>query len=167
MHIKLHPSTYCCLVIPSSGTCITSWIFVNIGLGNDLLPDGIKPLPEPMLINHRWERVPFAWGHVKNLLLLPRIVTDVSELWRVIYGYPRVIYECLRLTTIWRSVKNRKKNMWTLYNRDYLKQKLFKAELSDYIHIRQWDAIIHSFMLWLQRRDLLNHQTGWCWVINE
>ena len=27
-------------------------ILVNIGLGNGLLPDGIKPLPEPMLTSH-------------------------------------------------------------------------------------------------------------------
>ena len=62
MHIKLHPSTHCGLVIQSSDTCITSWILVNIGLGTDLLPDGTQPLPEPMLINHRWERVAFTWG---------------------------------------------------------------------------------------------------------
>ena len=27
-------------------------IWVNIGSGNGLLPDGTKPLPEPMLTNH-------------------------------------------------------------------------------------------------------------------
>ena len=55
----------------------------------------------------------------KNLPLLPRFVTDVSELWRVIYGSQSIIYGCLRLTTIWRSVRNRKKNpcMWTRYYR--------------------------------------------------
>ena len=29
-------------------------IWVNIGSGNGLLPDGTKPLPEPMLTYHRW-----------------------------------------------------------------------------------------------------------------
>ena len=29
-------------------------IWVNIGSGNDLLPDGNKPLPEPMLTDHQW-----------------------------------------------------------------------------------------------------------------
>ena len=28
-------------------------IWVNIGLGNGLLPDGTKPLPEPMLIYYQ------------------------------------------------------------------------------------------------------------------
>ena len=28
---------------------MASEIWVNIGSGNDLLPDGTKPLPEPML----------------------------------------------------------------------------------------------------------------------
>ena len=29
-------------------------IWVNIGSGNGLVPDGTKPLPEPMLTNHQW-----------------------------------------------------------------------------------------------------------------
>ena len=55
VHITLHPLTHCDLVIQSSD--ITSWILVNIGLGNGLLPDGTKPLPEPILIYYQWERV--------------------------------------------------------------------------------------------------------------
>ena len=30
-----------------------TWIWVNIGSGNGLLPDGTKPLPEPMLTYHQ------------------------------------------------------------------------------------------------------------------
>ena len=49
---------------------------VNIGSGNGLLPDGNKPLPEPMLINHQWGLVAFTWGrfHVSisdDLIFLP------------------------------------------------------------------------------------------------
>ena len=29
-------------------------IWVNIGSGNGLLPDGTKPLPEPVLTDHQW-----------------------------------------------------------------------------------------------------------------
>ena len=29
-------------------------IWVNIGSGNGLLPDGTKPLPEPMLTDHQY-----------------------------------------------------------------------------------------------------------------
>ena len=29
-------------------------VYVNIGAGNGLLPDGTKPLPEPMLTNAQW-----------------------------------------------------------------------------------------------------------------
>ena len=32
-------------------------IWVNIGSGNGLLPDGTKPLPEPMLTDHHWNRI--------------------------------------------------------------------------------------------------------------
>ena len=35
--------------------------WVNIGSGNGLLPDGTKPLPEPILTNHKWGLVAFTW----------------------------------------------------------------------------------------------------------
>ena len=34
-------------------------IWVNIASGNGLLPDGTKPLPEPMLTDHQWSPVAF------------------------------------------------------------------------------------------------------------
>ena len=37
-------------------------ITVNIGSGNGLLPDGTKPLPEPMLTYHQEGPVTFIWG---------------------------------------------------------------------------------------------------------
>ena len=36
-------------------------IWVNIGSGNGLLPDGTKPLPEPML-TYQWGSLRFIWG---------------------------------------------------------------------------------------------------------
>ena len=38
-------------------------ILVNTGSGNGLLPDGTKPLPEPMLTYHQQGSVAFIWGH--------------------------------------------------------------------------------------------------------
>ena len=37
-------------------------IWVNIGSGNGLLPDGTKPLPKPMLTYHQWRPVTFILG---------------------------------------------------------------------------------------------------------
>ena len=37
-------------------------IWVNIGSGNGLLPDGTKPLPEPMFTDHQWSPVTFILG---------------------------------------------------------------------------------------------------------
>ena len=34
---------------------------VNIGSGNGLLPQGTRPLPEPMLTYHQWDPVSFTW----------------------------------------------------------------------------------------------------------
>ena len=43
---------------------------VNIGSGNGLLPDGTKPLPEPMLTYHQGP-VTFIWGQFhKNYLVI-------------------------------------------------------------------------------------------------
>ena len=38
-------------------------ILVNTGSGNGLLPDGTKPLPEPMLTYHQLGPVAFIWGY--------------------------------------------------------------------------------------------------------
>ena len=32
---------------------VSTWNWVNIGSGNGLMPDGTKPLPEPMLTYHQ------------------------------------------------------------------------------------------------------------------
>ena len=37
-------------------------IWVNIGSGNGLLPDGTKPLPEPMMTDRQWNPVTFILG---------------------------------------------------------------------------------------------------------
>ena len=37
-----------------------TYIWVNIGSSNGLLPDGTKPLPEPMLTYHQWSFVVFT-----------------------------------------------------------------------------------------------------------
>ena len=34
---------------------------LNIGPGDNLLPDGSIPVPEPMLTNHQWGPVPYTW----------------------------------------------------------------------------------------------------------
>ena len=39
---------------------IATYVLVNIGLDNGLLPDGIKPLPEPMLPSHWWDSAALA-----------------------------------------------------------------------------------------------------------
>ena len=52
---------------------MTIQIWVSIGPGNGLLPDGTKPLPEPMLTYHQWSLVAFTWGqfHMKCSRYLP------------------------------------------------------------------------------------------------
>ena len=43
---------------------MVTWIWLNIGSGNGLLPDGTKPLPEPKLIHHQ-----FTWPGVEYVFV--------------------------------------------------------------------------------------------------
>ena len=53
-------------------------IWVNIGSGNGLLPDGTKPLPEPMLTYHQWHPVTIMHlTSISHKILQPSI-TKVS-----------------------------------------------------------------------------------------
>ena len=55
-----------CVHINSTWPSDTIWHYgnlVNIGSDNGLLPDGTKPLPEPMSTSHPWGLMAFTWGH--------------------------------------------------------------------------------------------------------
>ena len=66
---------------------MASMIVVNTGTDYHLMPDGTKPLPEPMLTYHQLEHVTFVWGHYhqkicryqsvkQNLILHPDLSRD-------------------------------------------------------------------------------------------
>ena len=55
-------------------------ILVNIGSGNGLLPDGTKPLPEPMLTDHQWSPVTFIWGQFRKKCLNHQSLKSVRKL---------------------------------------------------------------------------------------
>ena len=44
---------------PAQWRHMATEIWVNIGLGNGLLPDGTKPLPEPMLTDQQWSQLTY------------------------------------------------------------------------------------------------------------
>ena len=44
------------------GLVMVTKIWINIGSGNDFLPDSIEPLPEPLLTYHNWGFLAFTWG---------------------------------------------------------------------------------------------------------
>ena len=46
---------------------MTIWIWANIGSGNGLVPDGIKPLPEQMLTSYYWGFLSFDWEQNHSL----------------------------------------------------------------------------------------------------
>ena len=52
-------------------------IWVNIGSGNGLLPDGTKPLPEPMWTDHQWSPVIFILGQFHMRMPQPSSITKI------------------------------------------------------------------------------------------
>ena len=58
-------------------------IWVNIGSGNGLLPDGTKPLPEPMFTYHKYGPLTFIWGqfHKRYLSHWPQ-----KSAWKLLPG---------------------------------------------------------------------------------
>ena len=67
--------TYCGLVTPYGDR-----VLVNICSGNGLLPDGTKPLPEPMLTYHHWNLVTFISGRFHKRCLNHQSLKSVWKL---------------------------------------------------------------------------------------
>ena len=56
-------------------------IWVNIGSGNGLLPDGTKPLPEPMLTDHQWSPSDI---HIRAILQeMPQRHQSLNSIWKL------------------------------------------------------------------------------------
>ena len=45
----------------SDASVIATYVWVNIGSGNGLLPEGTKPLPKPMLTYHQLGSAAITW----------------------------------------------------------------------------------------------------------
>ena len=54
----------------ATAAATATYIWVNIGSGNGLLLDGIKPIPEPIFTPHVWGPVSFIWGQFRNKYLI-------------------------------------------------------------------------------------------------
>ena len=57
--------THICVTRPQWVNCnlVETWIWINTGSGNGLLPEGIKPSPDPMLTYHQQSPVTAAHWH--------------------------------------------------------------------------------------------------------
>ena len=53
-------------------------ILVNIGSGNGFVPDGTKPLPEPMLTDYQWSPVIFILRQFQKKWLNHPSITDIN-----------------------------------------------------------------------------------------
>ena len=72
IHLRPIPLTHWGVVTPEN--------WVNIGSGNGLLPDGTKPLPEPMLTDHQWSPVTFILGQFHKRCLNHQSLKSVWKL---------------------------------------------------------------------------------------
>ena len=61
---------------------MVSQIWANTDSGKGLLPDGTKPLPEPMLAYHPWHLVPFSLGQFprKSILTILDMCLEITNL---------------------------------------------------------------------------------------
>ena len=55
-------------------------IWVNIGLCNALLPDGTKPLPEPMLTDHQLSPMTFMLGQFHKRFLNQQSLKSIKKI---------------------------------------------------------------------------------------
>ena len=70
-----HREKNCGLVMPYGDRTL-----VNIGSGNGLVPDGTKPLPEPMLTDHQWSPMTFILGQFHKRCLNHQWLKSVWKL---------------------------------------------------------------------------------------
>ena len=68
---------------------VTREAWVNIGSGNGLLPDGTKPLPEPMLTGHHWSPVASILGQFHNRCFCHQPLTFENYISKISFKFPR------------------------------------------------------------------------------
>ena len=79
------PLRYVMVILTHCGQVTTIWwqIWVYIGSGDGLLPDGTKPLPEPMLTYYQLGPLAFMWGHFHEKT---RRYQSAKQDWRLHFG---------------------------------------------------------------------------------
>ena len=61
---------------------MASWVFVNIGTGNDLLPDGTKPISDPMLTHYH-----FMWHSSEGIMIWKsEIYKSAKQEWKFLWS---------------------------------------------------------------------------------
>ena len=66
-------------------------IWINIGSGNGLSPEGIKQLPEPMVTYHKYDPVAFIWEQIHDRYLYHQFLISLSKLFvKISLKSPRV-----------------------------------------------------------------------------
>ena len=58
---------------------MVSYVFVNLGSGNGLVPEGTKPLLESRLTYHQWGPMVFIWGQLQ----CTRYIISVKYMWKL------------------------------------------------------------------------------------
>ena len=105
---------YCGLVM----TYIATQIWVNTGSGNGLLPDGSKPLPEPMMTSPQWCPMAFKWEQfpwcfrnqftawiIKLLPHFPGASKFIVKRYWIICWYPRRHISNVCFIGIWLAIE--------------------------------------------------------------
>ena len=67
---------------------MATWIWVNIGSGNGLLPDGTKQLPEPMLTDHQWHSCIIVQGQFHKRCLNHQSLKSIWKYLKFLSNFP-------------------------------------------------------------------------------
>ena len=100
--------------IPISGHHMATEIWVNIVSGNGLLPDGTKPLPEPMLTFYHLSPVTFILGQFYKRCLNHQSLKSVWKLYLKFYWNSPGCNELIS-TYKKKQIDRISCNWWTIY----------------------------------------------------
>ena len=99
--------THCGLVMPYGRVSFhfLTQIWVNIDSGNDLLPDGTKPLPEPMSTSLSRHSVALTWETISQVLinLICNMCLKITIFLKITFKSPRGQWVKLPFSYAWMS----------------------------------------------------------------
>ena len=126
------------------------WNLINIDWGNDLVPSGTKPLPQPMLTYHQRSPVLFIWG---QLCLNCSSYQSLKWVWKLQPSYQRMGIlqkSCTKFINAYSMYgpfksRNHQRNTWKYYRNVVPGLRKSKIASTHQIIPEAWWAGVHNY----------------------